>query len=227
MSTEVQVRKRLGAFMLEVAFEAPAGVTALFGPSGSGKTQTLRCIAGLARPDAGRIAADSRVLFDSASGVDLPARDRRIGYVFQQYALFPHIDVAANVAYGLHRQPRAERAARVAELLEMVGLEGYARHYPRELSGGQQQRVALARALAPRPSLLLLDEPFGAVDALTRVQLRSELRAIHKQTGVPMLLVTHDPAEVRQLASYMVLYEQGRVLEAGQTGPILDRAEGA
>jgi len=221
MSVTVAIRKRLGTFSLDASFEVPAGITALFGPSGSGKTLTLRCIAGLVRPDSGRIAVGERVLFDSARRIDVPTRERRIGYLFQHYALFPHLTVAANVAYGLHRLPRAARAARVAELLRMVELEAYANRKPRELSGGQQQRVALARALAPAPDLLLLDEPFSAVDALVRAQLRSELRAIQAQTRVPMLLVTHDIAEVRQLASCVVLYDHGQILAAGPPAEVL------
>lgn len=241
VTLEARVRRRLGGFNLDVGFEAPEGITALFGPSGSGKTQTLRCIAGLVRPDSGRVALhgrhdrpqpgtpdgeglarerevqDGRVLFDSAWGVDIPARDRRVGYVFQHYALFPHLDVAGNASYGLHSWPRDRRRQRVEELLDLVGLTGYERRHPRELSGGEQQRVALARALAPQPELLLLDEPFSAIDALARAQLRRELRVVYERTGVPMLLVTHDLLDARELASFLVLYEDGKVL---QTGPL-------
>ena len=221
MSVVVAIRKQLGAFLLDARFEAPWGITALFGASGAGKTLTLRCVAGLLRPDHGYIRLEGRVLFDRAEGINVPTRERRIGYLFQQYALFPHLDVTANVAYGLHRLPPSQRQERVAELLSLVGLEGYSRQYPRELSGGQQQRVALARALAPAPALLLLDEPFAAVDTLVRTQLRRELRAIQERTRVPMLLVTHDLAEVHQLASFVVLYEYGRVLSAGAPADLL------
>ena len=225
MNLQVRIWKRLGGFLLDVDFQAPLGVTALFGPSGSGKTQTLRCIAGLTRPDEGRIVAKSRVLLDTSTRVNLPARERRVGYVLQQYALFPHLNVAGNVAYGLARWPHSRRDERVVELLALVGLDGYEHRYPRELSGGQQQRVALARALAPMPDLLLLDEPFAAVDALTRVQLRRELRELHELTGVPMVLVTHDLIEVRQLAGFVVLYEEGRVLQSGEPDAVLASPE--
>jgi molybdate transport system ATP-binding protein len=221
VSLSVAIRSRVGGFELNVEYQAPPGITALFGPSGAGKTVTLRCIAGLVRPGAGRIVVDGRVLFDHAAGVDLPARNRRIGYVFQQYALFPHLDVARNIAYGLNDWPAGARGARVADLLRLVGLEGYGERRPRDLSGGEQQRVALARALAPRPDLLLLDEPFAALDTRVRRRLRAELRRIHQETAVPMVLVTHDLVEVRQLSDWVVLYERGRVLRAGPTPAIL------
>jgi molybdate transport system ATP-binding protein len=221
----VDVQRALGSFQLKVAFAAPAGITALFGPSGSGKTLTLRCVAGLLRPDRGRVALGPRVLFDSASGADLATRDRRIGYVFQHYALFPHLSAAANIGYGLHDASPADRSARVQDLLEMVGLSGFADRHPHQLSGGQQQRVALARALAPRPDLVLLDEPFAAIDSFVRDHLREQLRAIHTRTQVPMILVTHDVADVRRLADTVVLYGHGVVLEVGPTDDVLSRRE--
>jgi molybdate transport system ATP-binding protein len=221
VTLSVAILARRGGFTLDARFDAPPGVTGIFGPSGAGKTLTLRCIAGLDRPDAGRIALGSRVLADRAAGVDLPPRERRIGYVFQQYALFPHLGVLDNVTYGLAALPRPERRERGRELLAKVGLAGYEARRPRELSGGEQQRVALARALATGPELLLLDEPFAALDQRVRGRLRSELLRLHELTGTPMLLVTHDLAEVRQLTSHLVLYEDGRVLRAGDTGEVL------
>jgi molybdate transport system ATP-binding protein len=220
VSVAVDIALDLPGFALRVAFEVGDGIAAVFGPSGAGKSMTLRSIAGLASP-AGRIAVSGRVLLDTATGVDVPPRERRIGYLFQQYALFPHLSVERNVGYGLHRLPRRERGERVAELLALVGLEGYGARRPHELSGGQQQRVALARALAPRPDLLLLDEPFAAVDLRVRRRLRAELRRIHDLTGTPMLLVTHDLAEVRQLADSLVVLDRGRVLRAGATAAVL------
>jgi ABC-type sulfate/molybdate transport systems ATPase subunit len=221
----VDVQRALGPFHLNVIFAAPAGITALFGPSGSGKTLTLRCITGLLTPDGGRVALGPRVLYDRSAGVDLPTRDRRIGYVFQHYALFPHLSAAANIAYGLHELSPADRSARVKELLEMVGLTGFADRRPQQLSGGQQQRVALARALAPGPDLILLDEPFAAIDSFVRDHLREQLRAIHARTEVPMILVTHDVADVRRLADTVVLYGHGTVLEVGATSDVLARRE--
>ena len=212
----VSLTAAAGTFRLSVAFDAPDGITALFGPSGAGKTLTLRCIAGLDRPLTGRLALGGRTVFDSDAGINVPARDRRVGYVFQQYALFPHLSVEGNIAYGLHSLPRRTRLRRAAELLELVGLAGYGPRKPRELSGGQQQRVAIARALAREPGILLLDEPFGALDAMVRVHLRTELRELHQRTGIPMIFVSHDLAEVRQLANHLVIIEDGHVLDSGE-----------
>ena len=225
MIVSVKVERTLGTFRLDVAFDAPAGITALFGPSGAGKTLTLRSVAGLLAPDRGRIAVGDRVLFDASRGVDVPTRDRRIGYVFQHYALFPHLTAAENVAYGLHAVSKGERRGRVADLLEMVGLADHARRRPRELSGGQQQRIALARALAPGPDLVLLDEPFVAVDSFVRGHLRDRLRATHERTRVPMVLVTHDVADVRSLADTTVLYGHGQVRRIGPTADVLAAPE--
>jgi molybdate transport system ATP-binding protein len=217
----VDVERTLGSFQLNIAFAAPAGITALFGPSGSGKTLTLRCVAGLLRPDRGSVALGERVLYDSARGIDVETRERRIGYVFQHYALFPHLSAAANIGYGLHELSSADRSERVGELLAMVDLAALAERRPHELSGGQQQRVALARALAPRPDLVLLDEPFAAIDSFVRDHLREQLREIHARTQVPMILVTHDVADVRRLADTVVLYGHGVVLEVGPTAGVL------
>jgi len=221
VSLEIDLRLEIGSFRLEAAFTASQGITALFGPSGAGKTLTLRCIAGLTRPESGRVALHGRALFDSDTRTDLPPRNRGIGYVFQQYALFPHLDVGRNVAFGITGRSRSEREARASDLLALVGLEGFARRWVTELSGGQQQRVALARSLATEPDLLLLDEPFSAVDARVRRRLREELRRIHEVTRTPMLLVTHDLAEVRQLADSTVLMDAGSILRAGPTAAVL------
>jgi molybdate transport system ATP-binding protein len=221
VSLAVAARMARGGFVLDARFEAPHGVTALFGPSGAGKTLTLRAVAGLERIDAGRIVLGDRVLTDPAAGAHLPARERRIGYLFQQYALFPHMDVIGNVTYPLAGRPRAERNEEGRRVLARVGLEGFERRLPRELSGGEQQRVALARALASGPELLLLDEPFAALDGRIRARLRGELRRLQLELGTPMVLVTHDLAEVRQLADTLVLYGGGRVLRAGPAGEVL------
>lgn len=208
----VTLRRRLTTFMLDVGFDSDAGVTALLGPSGAGKTLTLRAIAGLLRPDAGRITAGGRVLFDAAAGVDLPARARRVGYVFQQYALFPHLTVAENVAYGLHGWPRAAREARVAEVLEIVGLIGYGGRWPRALSGGQQQRVALARALAVEPDVLLADEPTAELDAGARERVL-QVVADRAAAGTVVVVATHDP-EVAAACGQQLRLVQGRVAAA-------------
>ncbi len=210
-SLSVAIRRQIDQFTLDVAFETAGGVTALLGPSGAGKTLTLRAIAGLLRPDSGRITLGSVSLFDAATGTNVPARDRRIGYVFQQYALFPHLSVADNVAYGLHAWPSETQGARVHELLETMDLAALASRRPRTLSGGQQQRVALARALAPKPDLVLLDEPLASLDMPLRHKLGAELRALHERTGIAMVLVTHDPDEAARIADNVVQMAAGHV----------------
>jgi molybdate transport system ATP-binding protein len=209
----VRIVKRLPGFALEADWHAGDGVVALFGPSGAGKTLTLQCLAGLVRPDSGRIVVDGTVFFDGADGIDVATQKRRLGYVFQRYALFPHLSVADNVGYGLHGRSRAERRRRTGLVLERLGLGALADRRPRELSGGQQQRVALGRALAVDPDLLLLDEPLSALDAPLRRQLRQELMAIVREWGKATVLVTHDLAEAFQLADRVVVYEGGRVVQ--------------
>ncbi len=208
----VAIQKRLPGFTLDVAWEAEGPVVALFGPSGAGKSLTLHCLAGLVRPDAGRIVVHGRTFDDVARGVHLPPQARRVGYLFQGLALFPHLTVAANVGYGLHRRPRAERRRRVGEVLEQLGIAHLADRYPGELSGGQQQRVALGRALAPDPEVLLLDEPLSALDEPLRRQLRGELGALVRTWGKAVVLVTHDLREAYQLGDCLVAYEGGRVV---------------
>ena len=188
---------------------APGTIGCLLGPSGCGKTTLLRIIAGFEPADAGRVLADDRVL--TAPGVQLPPQARRIGMVFQDHALFPHLDVLGNVAFGLHDRPAAERRARAQELIEAVGLAGLDARRPHELSGGQQQRVALARALAPGPQLLLLDEPLSSLDAELRRQLGAELRQILKRYGTTALLVTHDQQEAFAIADEVGVMRDGRI----------------
>ncbi len=197
----------LDALDLEVA---PGSLTAVLGPSGCGKTTLLRVIAGFERADSGTIRLGDRVVRDDR--VHVAPEDRGIGFVAQEGALFPHLDVAANVGFGL---PRAERrSARVQDLLALVGLEGLGRRYPHELSGGQQQRVALARALAPAPSLVLLDEPFDALDAGLRAQVRAEVRTVLRESGATALLVTHDQEEALSLADVVAVMRDGRIAQA-------------
>jgi molybdate transport system ATP-binding protein len=218
---EVQLRKRLPGFSLDVQWATGTGVAVLFGPSGAGKTLTLQCLAGLVRPDSGRIAVDGRVLFDSAAGIDVPPQQRQVGYVFQGYALFPHLSVLENVAFGLRHRPRAERRARAADVLARLGLGGLEQRFPRELSGGQRQRVALGRALAIDPAILLLDEPLSALDAPLRRALRDELRAILSDWRTAAVLVTHDFTEGYRLADRIVVYDGGRVIQAAPRAELL------
>jgi len=191
------------------------GITVLFGASGSGKTTVLRCLAGLLAPDEGRIQFAGEVWDDTARGVHRPPQQRRIGFVPQNYALFPHLSVARNIAYGQHSATNADRHARVAEMLRWVGLEGLERRLPRELSSGQQQRVALARAVVTRPRLLLLDEPLSALDAPTRLRLGSELRGLLRQLDIPSLLVTHDRQEALALGDHLLVMDNGRIIQRG------------
>ena len=212
---EVSVQKRLGPFQLDVVFSIRHELAVLFGPSGSGKSLTLRALAGTVAPDAGRMLLDGRSLYDSATGHNLPPQQRGIGYVPQHYALFPHLTVADNIAFGLTRLSRRVRAQRIAEFLALFALEGLAQHLPRQLSGGQQQRVALARALAVQPRLLLLDEPFAALDGALRETLREELAQVQERWGLTVLLVTHDLADVYALGHQVLVYDRGRILQQG------------
>ncbi len=205
------------AALRDVSFEArPREFIALLGPSGSGKTTLLRLLAGLDTPDSGSIT------FEGADFLRLNARDRRIGMVFQSYALFRHMTVAQNIAFGLNVRPAKERPskaeikAKVDSLLHLVQLEDYGKRYPSQLSGGQRQRVALARALAISPRLLLLDEPFGALDALVRKDLRRWLRRIHDETGVTTVFVTHDQEEALDLADRVVVLKEGEIEQIGE-----------
>ncbi len=215
------VTKRLADFTLDVACQTRERMVALVGPSGAGKTLTLQCLAGLIRPDRGRIVLNGRVLFDSASGVDVPSRARRLGYVFQGYMLFPHLTVRQNIEFGLRDRSRRERAMQADLVIERLGLRGLEARRPRELSGGQQQRVALGRALALDPDLLLLDEPLSALDAPLSRQLREELGQTLRDWGKATVLVTHDVAEAYQLADEIIVYEAGRVLQAAPKAELL------
>jgi molybdate transport system ATP-binding protein len=207
---------------LELPLGAP-GLTVLFGPSGCGKTTVLRCLAGLERPDSGTIMAGP-VCWFGAGGQQLPGHRRRIGYVFQESALFPHLDVAGNIAYGLRDWPRAERLRRVEELVAVMGLAGLSARRVPDLSGGEQQRVALARALAPRPALVLLDEPFASLDRPAAEQLRACLRQILHALEVPALLVTHHPEEALALGDRMLRMELGRIVQEGTPAEVLSRS---
>jgi molybdate transport system ATP-binding protein len=218
---EVALALQVPGFELDVEWSAGGGVAVLFGPSGAGKTLTLQCLAGLIRPHAGRIVVDGHVFFDSATGVNVPAQERRIGYVFQGYALFPHLTVADNVGFGLRDRPRAEQTRRVGATLDKLGLADLGRRYPRDLSGGQRQRVALGRALAIDPALLLLDEPLSALDAPLRRALRDDLRALLSDVGTAAVVVTHDFTEAYRLADRIVVYDAGRVVQAAPRAELL------
>ncbi len=211
----VDFEKRLGDFQLRPRFDAADELVVLLGPSGSGKSLTLRALAGLLTPDEGRIELPSGPVFDSRAGLDVAPQARSVGYVVQDLALFPHLSVAENIAFGLHGWPKRAQQERVRELVELLGLGGLERRLPRETSGGQQQRVALGRALAARPRVLLLDEPFNALDAPIRNALRREVTRLRRQLGLLALFVTHDLQEAYSLADRIAVYDDGTVLQCG------------
>ena len=205
----VDVHKDFGAFKLDVSFETESGqITGLLGASGCGKSMTLRCIAGIEKPDRGRIVLDDRALFDSEQHIDLPPQKRRVGYLFQNYALFPNMTVAQNIAVGVRN--KKARQETVERLVRTLYLEGQEKKYPRQLSGGQQQRVALARILASAPEVLLLDEPFSALDSYLKWQVELELSDLLSSFPGPVLFVTHNRDEVQRLCQQVCVLDQGK-----------------
>ena len=215
MSLEVAIEKNVAGFRLDVEFTADGSPLGLLGPSGSGKTMILRAIAGLETPDRGRIALNGRVLFDSAAGVNVPPRERRIGLLFQNYALFPHLTVAENISFGMARLSENEKRRRVTERLAAVHLDGLAERYPQTLSGGEQQRVALARALAIEPAALLLDEPFSALDTHLRGALERQLRETLASYPGSTVFVSHNLEETYRVCEKLVVLSKGGVVARG------------
>jgi len=215
----VNIEKQLATFNLRVQLEVGAEILVLFGPSGAGKTQTLNAIAGLMTPDAGEITLDGLIFFQSSGvrrrtpALNLPARKRHVGYVFQQYALFPHLTALENVSYALWRQPRARERAEA--LLERMRLVELANRYPHELSGGQQQRVAIARALAMEPRVLLLDEPFSALDSEIRKQLHQDLLRLQAESELIVIYVTHNLEDAFTVGHRMAVVRNGRIEQIG------------
>jgi molybdate transport system ATP-binding protein len=216
LHVQVRVASRDNAFSLDIDFEAPPGITILFGPSGSGKSTALAAIAGLVRPDAGRITLGDDVLFDASARIDRPVHRRHVAFVFQSLALFPHITAVANVAYGMDRAlSRDARAERARELLARLGVGHLADRKPPTFSGGEAQRVALARAFATAPKIALFDEPFSALDRELRRDLVSDVRAFVAELGVPLVHVTHQRNEARALGDRVVMLDRGRVTSVG------------
>ena len=212
MSLHVDIRKRLGSFVLESAFEQDGGVLGLLGASGCGKSMTLKCIAGIEKPDEGRIVLDGRVLYDSAARVNLPPQQRQVGYLFQNYALFPNMTVRQNIAVGLHREKdRRKRERELEDAIHLFQLDGLENHRPHQLSGGQQQRVALARILVNRPQLLMLDEPFSALDSHLRLRLQMELKERLSAFGRDVLMVTHSRDEAYHMCGRIAVMESGKI----------------
>jgi molybdate transport system ATP-binding protein len=220
MSLEVQLRQAFPGFSLDVAFAAPAGVTALFGRSGSGKTTVVHAVAGLLRPQAGRVVVDARVLLDTGTGLAIPAHRRRIGYVFQEARLFPHLTVRQNLLYG--RWVRgASGGPEFGRVLEMLGIGGLLERRPGALSGGEKARVALGRALMADPLLLLMDEPLASLDEARKAEILPYLERLRDETRLPIIYVSHAMAEVARLATTIVVMEAGRVLRAGPVAQVL------
>jgi ABC-type sulfate/molybdate transport systems ATPase subunit len=215
MKLFVDIKKKLPGFELNMNFETNRDILGFLGSSGSGKSMTLNCIAGVVTPDWGKIVLNNRVLFDSEKGINLPIKDRRVGFLFQNYALFPHMNVKQNIGYALNLLSKAERKKIVAEKIEMMQLTGLEKRYPSQLSGGQQQRVALARALAVDPEVLLLDEPFSALDNHLRRQMIIQMsETLSKYTGAT-LFVTHNLEEAFQLCDNIIIVDKGNKIEAG------------
>jgi molybdate transport system ATP-binding protein len=202
-------------FTLDVTFKAEPGVTILFGASGSGKTLTLECIAGIIRPDSGRISIGDQQLFDSQGGVNLPIRSRGVGYVFQDLALFPHLSVRENVEFGMSGLPSRERREQAAAMMEALHIEETAARRPHDISGGEAQRVALARALSCRPRLLLLDEPLSAIDEATKREIIADLKKVNSRLRLPIVYVTHSREEAVSLGERVIVYDRGRITASG------------
>jgi molybdate transport system ATP-binding protein len=221
-SLSVRIAHRLSnSFALEAEFEAAAGFTMVLGRSGGGKTTLLNCIAGFARPDAGRIALGARVLFDSEERINVPVAERGLGYVFQNLALFPHLTVAQNVQYGIVKLPADERRARMMTMLESFRVAHLIARKPGEISGGERQRVALARSIVTNPAALLLDEPLAALDHATKSKILHDLRAWNEAHGIPIVYVTHSPEEAFALGERVVVIEAGRILAQGMPQDVL------
>ena len=220
---KAEIRLRLSsAFQLDCCFEIPSGFTLLFGASGAGKTSVLDCIAGLKKPDSGIISINGACFFDSEKQINLSPRQRQLAYVFQNLALFPHLTVGENVAYGLQHQPADCRESRCREILSQFGIEHLIARRPSDLSGGERQRVALARSLVTDPRALLLDEPLAALDRPTRIKILDDLRSWNAAHKVPILYVTHSVREALALGERVLMMQQGRIVATGAPAELLD-----
>ena len=222
---EIRVEKDLGNFSLNLSLSLQKGMTVLFGPSGSGKTLTLQTIAGLVEPDSGMVRVNGVVYFNKKEGVNLPIHRRRVGYVFQEPSLFPHMTVFKNIAYGISGLPLGERNQKVNHMIERMRLGGLEKRFPHQISGGQKQRTALARALAASPVLLLLDEPFASLDNPVRQKLRLDLLRIGREDRTPLIFVTHDVEEAFILADEVVVLNNGRVEQTGTKEDVFYRPQ--
>jgi molybdate transport system ATP-binding protein len=215
MGLEIRLKKGVTGFSLDVEWSMDNELLVLFGHSGSGKSMTLQLIAGFASPDEGRVCFGEKVLFDHALKINLPPQKRSVGYVFQDRVLFPHMTARENIGFGLKNGKKNERDNKIDEMFKLLYLEGLENKYPGQISGGEKQRVTLARALIGRPEVLLLDEPFSALDNTLRIEMRNLLREIKSRFDVPIVLVSHDMLEAYSIADKIVLYTQGRIAGAG------------
>jgi molybdate transport system ATP-binding protein len=223
---EVTAKKRLGGFSVDLNFSCRAnGLTAVFGRSGAGKTTLVNMLAGLVRPESGRIVIGGTTLFDSDRGIDLPVERRRLGYVFQEDRLFPHLSVRANLIYGFKRTPRAERSIQPEQIIELLGLGDLLKRRPRDLSGGEKQRVALGRALLANPRLLLMDEPLASLDQARKEEVLPFLERLHGELAVPIVYVSHAMEEIVRLADTLVLVSDGRVVAVGPLETLTSRLD--
>ena len=227
MTLIVEAKQKLGAFSLDAAFTSERGVTALFGRSGSGKTAMIRIIAGLARPDAGRVALDGEALTDTATGIFIPKHRRRFGYVFQEARLFPHLSVRANLSYGRWFAARTAGSESFDRIVDLLGIETLLARSPAKLSGGEKQRVAIGRALLSSPRLLLMDEPLAALDEARKAEILPYLERLRDETDIPIVYVSHSIAEVARLANQVVVMRDGKVEATGPAIDILSRPSAA
>lgn len=221
MSLVVDIRHAFGGFALDVSFEAPAGITALFGRSGSGKTSVVNAVAGLLRPREGRIVVEGETVFDAGARMSLPPHRRRLGYVFQDARLFPHLSLRQNLTYGLRFAPRGASGPSPEEVADLLGLTALLDRRPGALSGGEKQRVAIGRALLSRPRMLLMDEPLAALDAARKAEILPYLERLRDRTGLPILYVSHAVPEVARLATTVVVLDHGKVVRAGPAERVL------
>src|SRR4051794_38730293 len=223
---DIAIRRRLGSFDLDIAFQAPSqGVTALFGRSGSGKSSVINAIAGLSRPDAGHILLDGATLFDRARRIDVPVEKRRVGYVFQDSRLFPHMSVLDNLLYGLRRVPREERRIALEPVAALLGIDPLLQRRPHTLSGGERQRVAVGRALLAQPRILLMDEPLASLDAARKAEILPYIERLRDELNIPIVFVSHSVDEVVRLATTLVLVADGGVQAVGSVAELSVRLD--
>jgi molybdate transport system ATP-binding protein len=222
---EVDIEQRLGAFELDVEFSADAPIVGLFGRSGAGKTSVVNAIAGIGKPSRGRVRINGEVLYDSARGIDLAPERRRLGYVFQDALLFPHLDVRANLTYGERLRAPAERFIAQQRVVELLGLERLLHRKPRTLSGGEKQRVAIGRALLAQPRILLLDEPLAALDVPRKAEILDYIERLRDELAIPIVYVTHSVAEITRLCDTVVVLSEGKCLAVGDVEDVMGRTD--